>query len=121
MKYPLMTLDGHIRDMADAGNFSHLSITSSGTGFTATFSPSKTWGQGHGFHLTDPVQSAIQAIEDAPKERSRGVKAYLPVEGPLADKPVHSAGEAVEEAAGSPLQANVPVPSSLMNFFKTEN
>lgn len=68
------TLDDMLQALADAGNFSHLSIVARTDAagqkypplFNATFVPSQTWGQGHGTG-TNPVDAAILAIENAPK------------------------------------------------------
>jgi hypothetical protein len=63
------SLEERLRELADAGNFSHLSIISRTDGtFAASFTPSTQWGQGNGAG-TDPVSAALNAIETAPKGR----------------------------------------------------
>lgn len=61
-------LDDKLRELAGAGNFSHLSIYSVWGGdnqFKATFSPAIGAGQSHGVG-SDPVSAALAAIENAP-------------------------------------------------------
>jgi len=114
------SLDDMIRELAGAGNFSHLSILSSTSGFHASFCPCATHGRGHGFHLTDPVKAAVMAIENAPKARkvSRGM-VHSPAERSIKPqmKPVEG-----EQDTGTPVapQANVPRPS-LMGLFTNED
>jgi hypothetical protein len=87
-------LETALSEIARSGNFSHLSILSSGSGFHASFSPAAVWGSGHGFDQ-DPVEAALKAIEAAPK-------------GPKSKKVVHSPaagggpGVAVRRAGSTP-------------------
>ena len=75
------TLDDKLQEIVASGNFSHLSILSSGGGFHASFSPAASWGNGHGFDM-DPVQAALKAIENAPKSRKRTLPDRRPTEPP---------------------------------------
>ena len=68
-------LDDMLKELADAGNFSHLSIVSSTSGFHATFMPAIVMGRGQGFHETDPVKAALMAIDNQPTSRA---KTHLP-------------------------------------------
>src|ERR1700688_3234648 len=67
-----------LRALADAGNFSHLSIISNGKGYHASFSPASTWGRGMG-DGADPVEAVLMAIERAPKgPKNRGNEVHPP-------------------------------------------
>lgn len=79
-----MSLDKTLREIAEGGNFSHLSVLSSGGGFHATFCPASAWGSGHGVSA-DPVKAALTAIADAPKKPR--VKAVAVSPGPVASEP----------------------------------
>ena len=119
-------LDYILRDLADAGNFSHLSILASNGGFVASFSPASSWGRGHSEVHADPVVAALEAIERAPKERkvSRSVKVHSPARpcppmpAPV-DAEMHSASADLDSAEHTG-QANAPRPS-LMGLFTNED
>ena len=119
------SLDDMLRELAGAGNFSHLSILASNGGFVASFSPASSWGRGHSEVHADPVVAALEAIERAPKERtvSRGVRVHSPAQTypPLpaladAEKQHSPMGDPVEPSG----QANAPRPS-LMGLFTNED
>lgn len=112
-------LETKLRALADAGNFSHLSILSSNGGFCASFSPASSWGRGHSEVHADPVVAALEAIERAPKERkvSRGVKVHSPVPDSAAE--ATQAMPATPKPSLDPGQANEPRPS-LMGLFTNE-
>ena len=126
----MANLEAKLRELADAGNFSHLSILSTtcrGTdgstrqGFCASFSPAAEWGRGHSEIYADPVTAALEAIERAPKGRtvSRGV-VHSPAPAVVPVEPMKQAESA--PAVEAPGQANIPQPRpSLMGLFTNED
>jgi hypothetical protein len=113
-------LEDILRALADAGNFSHLSITASANGpwFHASFAPALTWGQGHAT-ANDPVRAVLLAIENAPKGRKvhspaqcLTTPAVVPAENTGSD-----ASQGNQQSAKA-VQANEPKPTSLMDLFK---
>ena len=105
------TLDAKLRAITTSGNFSHLSILSSGNGFHATFCPAAAWGSGHGFAL-DPIDAAMMAIDNAPKnnpkDRTRD-KVYSPAQGePRKGITQGSKVEPPTPVERDPVQANKP-------------
>jgi len=103
----MSVLDIAIRGLVDAGNFSHLSIMSSGGGFHATFCPAAIWGSGHAHHA-DPVEAALEAIKNAPKGPKK-----KEVQSPVAGQTTRSQTrvERTPSVSGQ-LQASEPAPSA---------
>jgi hypothetical protein len=97
----MSVLDIAIRGLVDAGNFSHLSIMSSGGGFHATFCPAAIWGSGHAHHA-DPVEAALEAIKNAPKGPKK-----KEVQSPA---PSRRSGTVVHPSRGGLVQASEPAP-----------
>jgi hypothetical protein len=114
-------LEDKLRALSAAGNFSHLSVLSSGSGFHATFCPSANWGSGHGFNM-DPVEAALDAISKAPKSNP---KEKPKVQSP-AQRPTTKARVKPPQATSAPagaVQASAPRKSStnLMDLLKQED
>jgi hypothetical protein len=133
-------LKAALRMLADAGNFSHLSILSTtcrGTdgstqqGFCASFSPAAEWGRGHSEVHADPVVAALEAIERAPKgKRKEAAKPTTTTTTTTTTKEVHPPAEVrtANQAAGQSFpgearapQTDVPRPSLMGLFTKEDN
>ncbi len=111
------TLSDMLQSLADAGNFSHLSIISWRDGkFRASFVPSDIWGQGHGYGDT-PVAAALAAIENAPKGRTVSRSKVHPSAPAKAIQPPAKAIQPVAVEPDVQGQTDEPAPRSLMEFF----
>jgi hypothetical protein len=96
-------LETVLRELADAGKLSHISILSSGSGFHASFAAASSWGRGMAWHKTDPVVAALEAISKAPKSAPEKKRTQPPVVHP----PVPSTPRRVKMAGAAP-QASAP-------------
>ena len=78
-----MTLDEKLTELAAAGNLTHLSIAPRNGKWQASYSPAKTWGQGHG-EGTTPGEAALAAIENykAPRKARASAETEAPARAP---------------------------------------
>lgn len=76
----MTTLDERIRDLVKRGELTHLSLTPTANGWSASYSPASVFGNSHAEHA-DPVQALIAAF-DGIKVKRRAPKHMKPTPEP---------------------------------------